>query len=65
MNLEADGLLYIINDLKEQLRVVKAEKKLIETMYKRLINKIIDGKTKRITMTKEQDEIIGPFRMQY
>jgi hypothetical protein len=65
MNLEADELLYIINDLKEQLRVVKAEKKLIETRYKRLINKIIDGKTQRITMTKEQDEIIGPFRMQY
>jgi len=65
MNLEDDELLFIINDLKEQLRVVKNEKKLIETRYKRLINKIIDGKTKRINMTKEQDEIIGPFRMQY
>jgi hypothetical protein len=64
MNLEDDELLFIINDLKEQLRAVKNEKKLIETRYKRLINKIINAKTKRINMTKEQDEIIGPFRME-
>ena len=66
MDIEKDELQFIIDDLKEQLQEVKDEKKLIKSKYKRLINKIIEVKLKRksLFMTKEQEEIIGVFRMQ-
>ena len=67
MNIELDELQFVIDDLKDQLQEVKDEKILIEKKYKRLIFKIIEGKAKRkstLPMTKEQEEIIGIFRMQ-
>ena len=67
MNLELDELQFVIDDLKDQLQEVKEQKTMIERKYERLISKIKEAKAKRksmLPMTKEQEEIIGIFRME-
>jgi len=67
MNLELDELQFVIDDLKDQLQEVKEQKTMIERKYERLISKIKEAKAKRkstLRMTKEQEEIIGIFRME-
>ena len=67
MNLELDELQFVIDDLKDQLQEVKEQKIMIERKYERLISKIKEAKAKRksmLPMTKEQEEIIGIFRME-
>ena len=70
MNIELDELQFIINDLKDQIQELRDEKNLIDEKYHRLVDKIIEAKTRKKAaelvnqMTKEQEEIIGIFRMQ-
>ncbi len=70
MEIELDELQFVIDDFKGRLQEVKNEKLSIEQKYKRLIYKIIEAKAKRkysvprVDMTKEQEEIIGIFRME-
>ena len=67
MNIELDELQFVIDDLKDQLQEVKEQKTMIERKYERLISKIKEAKAKRkltLPMTKEQEEIIGIFRME-
>jgi predicted nuclease with TOPRIM domain len=71
MNIELDELQFIINDLKDQIQELRDEKNLIDEKYHRLVDKIIEAKTRKKAvelvnqMTKEQEEIIGVFRMQH
>jgi phage shock protein A len=71
MNIELDELQFIINDLKDQIQELRDEKNLIDEKYHRLVEKIIEAKTRKKAadlvnqMTKEQEEIIGVFRMQH
>ena len=71
LNIELDELQFIINDLKDQIQELRDEKNLLEEKYNRLVDKIIEAKTKKKAaelvnqMTKEQEEIIGVFRMQH
>ena len=71
MNIEVDELQFIINDLKDQIQELRDEKNLIDEKYHRLVEKIIEAKTRKKAaelvnqMTKEQEEIIGVFRMQH
>jgi chromosome segregation ATPase len=67
MNIELDELQFVIDDLKDQLQEVKEQKTMIERKYERLISKIKEAKAKRkstLHMTKEQEELIGIFRME-
>ena len=68
MDIEIDELQFVIDDSKDQLQEVKNEKMMIEKKYKQLIYKIIEAKARRKStlpiMTKEQEEIIGIFRME-
>lgn len=69
LNIELDELQFVINDLKDQLEEVIEEKYFIEEKYKRLVNKIIEAKTRKKAAelvnetTKEQEEIMKYFRM--
>jgi len=71
MNIELDELQFVINDLKDQIQELRDEKNLIDEKYHRLVDKIIEAKTRKKAaelvneMTKEQEEIIGVFRMQH
>ena len=71
LNIELDELQFVINDLKDQLEEVIEEKYLIEEKYKRLVNKIIEAKTRKKAAelvnqtTKEQEEIMKYFRMKH
>jgi phage shock protein A len=71
MNIELDELQFVINDLKDQIQELRDEKNLIDEKYHRLVEKIIEAKTRKKAaelvnqMTKEQEEIIGVFRMQH
>ena len=71
MNIELDELQFIINDLKDQIQELRDEKNIIDEKYHRLVDKIIEAKTRKKAaelvnqMTKEQEEIIGVFRMQH
>ena len=71
LNLEAEDLQFLIDDLKEQIQELRDEKNLIEEKYHRLVDKIVEAKTRKKAaelvnqMTKEQEEIIGVFRMQH
>ena len=62
---------FIINDLKDQIQELRDEKNLIDEKYHRLVDKIIEAKTRKKAtelvnqMTREQEEIIGVFRMQH
>jgi phage shock protein A len=71
LNLEVEDLQFLIDDLKEQIQELRDEKNLIEEKYHRLVDKIVEAKTRKKAaelvnqMTKEQEEIIGVFRMQH
>ncbi len=71
LSMELDDLQLTINDLKDQLQELRDEKNLIEEKYHRLVDKIIEAKTRKKAaelvnkMTREQEEIIGVFRMQH
>lgn len=71
LNMELDELQFIINDLKDQIQELRDEKKKIEEKYHRLVEKIIEAKSRKKAaelvsqMTREQEEIIGVFRMQH
>lgn len=71
MNIELDEIQFIINDLKDQIQELRDEKNLIDEKYQRLVDKIIEAKTRKKAaelvsqMTREQEEIIGIFRMQH
>jgi len=71
LNIELDELQFIINDLKDQIQELRDEKNLLEEKYNRLVDKIIEAKTRKKAaelvsqMTTEQEEIIGIFRMQH
>ena len=71
LNIELDELQFVINDLKDQLQEVIEEKYFIEEKYKRLVNKIIEAKTRKKAAelvnqtTKEQEEIMKYFRMKH
>jgi predicted nuclease with TOPRIM domain len=71
MNIEVDELQFIINDLKDQIQELRDEKNLIDEKYHRLVDKIIEAKTRKKAtelvsqMTREQEEIIGVFRMHH
>ena len=71
MNIEIDELQYIINDLKDQIQELRDEKNLIDEKYHRLVDKIIEAKTRKKAtelvsqMTKEQEEIMNYFRMKH
>ena len=71
MNIEIDGLQFIINDLKDQIQELRDEKNLIDEKYHRLVDKIIEAKTRKKAtelvsqMTKEQEEIMNYFRMKH
>ena len=71
MNIEIDELQFIINDLKDQIQELRDEKSLIDEKYHRLVDKIIEAKTRKKAtelvsqMTKEQEEIMNYFRMKH
>ena len=71
MNIEIDELQFIINELKDQIQELRDEKNFIDEKYHRLVDKIIEAKTRKKAtelvsqMTREQEEIIGEFRMQH
>jgi len=71
LSMELDDLQLTINDLKDQLQELRDEKNLIEEKYHRLVDKIIEAKTRKKAaelvsqMTREQEQIIGVFRMQH
>ena len=71
MNIEVDELQFIINDLKDQIQELRDEKNLIDEKYHRLVDKIIEAKTRKKAtelvsqMTKEQEEIMNYFRMKH
>ncbi len=71
LNMELDDLQLTIDDLKDQIQELRDEKNLIEEKYHRLVDKIIEAKTRKKAaelvsqMTREQEEIIGVFRMQH
>ncbi len=71
MNIELDELQFIINDLKDQIQELRDEKNLIDEKYHRLVDKIIEAKTRKKAtelvsqMTKEQEEIMNYFRMKH
>ena len=71
LHIEVEDLQYLIDDLKEQIQELRDEKNLIEEKYHRLVDKIVEAKTRKKAaelvnqMTKEQEEIIGVFRMQH
>jgi predicted nuclease with TOPRIM domain len=71
MNIEIDELQFIINDLKDQIQELRDEKNLIDEKYHRLVDKIIEAKTRKKAtelvsqMTKEQEEIMNYFRMKH
>lgn len=71
LNMELDDLQLTIDDLKEQIQELRDEKIKIEEKYHRLVEKIIEAKTRKKAaelvsqMTREQEEIIGVFRMQH
>ena len=71
LNLEVEDLQFLIDDLKEQIQELRDEKNLIEEKYHRLVDKIVEAKTRKKAaelvsrMTREQEEIIGVFRMQH
>ena len=71
LNIDVEDLQFLIDDLKEQIQELRDEKNLIEEKYHRLVDKIVEAKTRKKAaelvnqMTKEQEEIIGVFRMQH
>jgi phage shock protein A len=71
LNLEVEDLQFLIDDLKEQIQELRDEKNLIDEKYHRLVDKIIEAKTKKKAtelvsqMTKEQEEIMNYFRMKH
>ena len=71
MNIELDELQFIINDLKDQIQELRDEKNIIDEKYHRLVDKIIEAKTRKKAaelvnqMTKEQEEIMNYFRMKH
>lgn len=71
LNIELDELQFIINDLKDQIQELRDEKNLIDEKYHRLVDKIIEAKTRKKAtelvsqMTKEQEEIMNYFRMKH
>jgi predicted nuclease with TOPRIM domain len=71
LKIELDDLQFTINDLKDQIQELRDEKNIIEEKYNRLVDKIIEAKTRKKAaelvsqMTREQEEIIGVFRMQH
>ena len=71
MNIEVDELQFIIKDLKDQIQELRDEKNLIDEKYHRLVDKIIEAKTRKKAtelvsqMTKEQEEIMNYFRMKH
>jgi predicted nuclease with TOPRIM domain len=71
MNIEVDELQFIINDLKDKIQELRDEKNLIDEKYHRLVDKIIEAKTRKKAtelvsqMTKEQEEIMNYFRMKH
>ncbi len=71
MNIELDELQFIINDLKDQIQELRDQKNLIDEKYHRLVDKIIEAKTRKKAtelvsqMTKEQEEIMNYFRMKH
>ena len=71
LNIEVEDLQFLIDDLKDQIQELRDEKNKIEEKYHRLVDKIVEAKTRKKAaelvnqMTKEQEEIIGVFRMQH
>ena len=70
LNIEVEDLQFLIDDLKDQIQELRDEKNKIEEKYHRLVEKIVEAKTRKKAaelvsrMTREQEEIIGVFRMQ-
>jgi phage shock protein A len=60
LNLEVEDHQFFIDDLKEQIQELRDEKNLIEEKYHRLVDKIVEAKTRKKAaelvnqMTKEQ-----------